>query len=223
MHAKSVAYALIRFNKKGAPNGGPSTQHGKLMRDQDIPDGYVRVTEILKPYVDLSHIDPFVLEKAADRGSRVHEYCASYCAAHAVHAHLFWDLEHVDADCAGYVQSFIEWYINNVDKLILCEKRLNCAKTKVTGKPDLIVQLKGDDAPTLVDIKTPVAAQKTWRIQTAAYHWLAVSAENIDCKRRICIQLKKDGGKAKIIEHSNLKVDVDVFLGLAEAYFFFNS
>jgi hypothetical protein len=47
----------------------------KMNNSDDIPPGYARVTEILQPYTSFDGIDPAVLAKAADRGTRVHKYC----------------------------------------------------------------------------------------------------------------------------------------------------
>lgn len=64
----------------------------------EIPLGYVSVTEILRPYTKLDKIDPVVLANAADSGTRVHKWCTMYAMNM-----LFGE---VDEDCKGYVEAF---------------------------------------------------------------------------------------------------------------------
>ena len=182
------------------------------MKDE-IPEGYARVTEILSPYNDFTQIDHDVLARAADRGSRVHAYCEAYALG------LF--LPELDADCKPYVESFIDWFDAMVELVIHAEIRLNCPIMKISGQCDLIVQLKGDTHVSIIDIKTPATASKSWRLQTAAYQLLAKRSLDLDCTRRACLMLPKSGRSSALIEFDNHQKDQDLFLNAVELFWFF--
>ena len=129
--------------------------------DDPIPEGYIRVTEVLEPFKKLGHIDPAVLENAANRGKRVHKYCELYAQNMLV--------EEPDEECIGYVQSYIEWFDNRMDKVINLEERLNHRDLKISGRYDLLCSLKNQVGVCLIDIKTPQAPSLSWSLQTAAY------------------------------------------------------
>jgi hypothetical protein len=121
----------------------------------DLP----RVTEVLSPYVDFSRIAPDVLEAASDRGVRVHNCCAAYAKRIYVGP--------VDADCNGYVESFLVWFNKYVATVLAVEFEL-VSPFGYVGHADLIVRLK-DGRVAVVDLKTPLAGSKTWKAQIAAY------------------------------------------------------
>jgi hypothetical protein len=121
----------------------------------DLP----RVTEILKPYVDYSMIASDVLDAASDRGIRVHNYCAAY--AKGIYS------EPMDADCHGYLESFLIWFNKYVAEVLAVEIEL-VSPFGYIGHADLIVRLKDKRVP-LIDLKTPLTGSKTWKAQIAAY------------------------------------------------------
>ncbi len=176
----------------------------------NIPEGYTRVTEVLKPYNNLHSIDPTVLAKAADRGSRVHKYCETYALG------LF--LPEIDADCNNYVQAFISWFDERVEKVLAIETRLNSEKHKLSGQLDLICSLKGSDEICLIDIKTPASASFTWQLQTAAYQLLALQCTGMEIQRRICLKLPKHTSTASIIEYLDHDSDSRLFLNALELF-----
>jgi hypothetical protein len=178
-----------------------------------IPDGYTRVTEVLSPFAKLDHIDPIVLENAADRGRRVHKYCESYALG------LF--VADVDNDCKHYFNAFKEWFDYSVVGVVHTEMRINSDKLKLTGAFDMSVLLKGDDGLTLIDIKTPQNASSTWQLQTAAYQMLAREEAQIDFKRRIALKLPRDPRRAQIVEYTDHLKDQELYLKALELYRFF--
>jgi hypothetical protein len=180
-----------------------------------IPEGYVRVTQVLQSYSTLNLIDPAVLAIAADRGSRVHAYCEAYAL------NLF--VGDIDDDCKHYLDSFKVWYDSSIQELIFTEVRMNSSTYKLSGAFDMIVALKGDTKLTLVDIKTPASTSQSWQLQTAAYQILAKEVLGVDVQRRICLQLPKTiDSRAKIVEYENHEKDKDLFLKALELYRFFN-
>jgi|SRR5271169_993228 len=180
-----------------------------------IPDGYTRVTEILKPFSKFENIKPEVLQNAADRGTRVHSFCEMYAN------NLF--IDDIDDDCKGYIQSFKPWWDEMVVKLIYSEQRINNDQFKISGKFDFVVLLKGDPENhwTILDIKTPSTISKTWALQTAAYDVL-LAHEGVECYRRACLMLDKKGSVAKFVEFTDHLNDADLFYKALELYRFFN-
>jgi len=183
-------------------------------RDQ-IPPGYVSVTEVLAPFSKLHLIDPIVLQNAADRGTRVHKWCTMY-----VLNLLFGE---VDLDCRIYVEAFKRWCDKYVDKVLLEPTRLNCDQYRLSGEFDLFVQLKGSTNRVLIDIKTPQQASKSWQLQTAAYQILMekVLCEEVD--QRMILQLPKFEGDAKVIMHDqDSKNDKDLFFDALRLHRYYN-
>ena len=179
----------------------------------DIPPGYARVTEVLAPYISFDRIDPDVLEKAKERGTRVHKYCELYVQNLLI--------EKVDEECKPYVDSFIQWFDVMVKEVWVSEMRLSCSNYLISGKLDLIVTLKGDTTETLVDIKTPQQASQSWQLQTAAYRYLMRVSQGIDIPRRVCLILDREGKLPKLVEYTNHERDERLFLHAAELFHFF--
>lgn len=187
----------------------------KKQQEQEIPLGYVRVTDVLKPFSTLNDIDPATLAKAADRGSRVHSYCESYAL------NLF--LTEIDEDCKNYFEVFKIWFDNTVQKVLYAEKRLNSTKYRISGAFDIVAILKGDTTPTLIDIKTPNSPSSSWQLQTAAYQMLIKEVMDINVSRRICLMLPKFSEKTRVVEYENHKKDEELYLKALELHRFFNS
>ena len=181
--------------------------------DDIIPPGYARVTEVLEPYISFNQIDPVILQKAADRGTRVHKYCELYVQNLLI--------EKVEEECKPYVDSFIQWFDTMVQELWVSEMRLSCSKYLISGKLDLIVTIKGDKSETLVDLKTPQQASQSWQLQTAAYRYLMRVSQGIDIPRRICLILDREGKLPRIVEYTNHEADERLFLSAAELFHFF--
>lgn len=193
------------------------------INNDNIPDGYARVTEILAPYNDYSHIPPDVLQRAADRGTRAHEYCRQYAAAWALHAADMFDVDEIASDCMPYVMSYIQWHDANVKHVSHQEQRLNCDVIRISGQLDMIVTLHYDDLSikTVIDLKTPQDAKKSWPLQLAAYQYLA-EQNGITVHRRAVLQLPKNGGKATLINYDDDQNDLRLFLGAVDLYWHFN-
>ncbi len=169
------------------------------MKDE-IKEGYVRVTDILRHFSGINHVPQEVLMKAADRGRRTHNALDG----------ILNGLEPMtpDEDILGYLDSFKVWTLQNDFKPISLEERLYDDELKITGKYDGLIEFKGERY--LIDFKTPVKESKTWPIQLSAYaHMLRQ-----DVKIAV-IQLKKNGKEAAFIEYekdfSKFKACYDVY------------
>lgn len=183
----------------------------KEQEQEQIREGYTRVTEVLSPFSDFSHIEPAVLANAADRGSRVHDYCE----AHAKHLFVF----DVDKDCKPYFESFKRWFDETVEEVAVVEERFYSDTYRITGKVDLICRLKGDECFSIVDYKTPASVSLTWDLQSAAYRLL--TADRVPTERRLILMLPKDGSDAKVIEFTNHEQAQELYLNALKLYRYF--
>ena len=181
---------------------------------EDILPGYTRISDVLKPFSKFDNINLEVLNNAADRGTRVHDFCNAYAN------NIF--IGDIDEDCKGYVDSFIKWYDENVESLIESEKRLYDPFLMVTGKFDMIVKLKSSGQVTLIDIKTPSSISKMWGLQLSVYfhlikHELRISVENV-----MVLQLSKYGKNAKKILYNDTKKHFRLFLSALNLHEYIN-
>jgi hypothetical protein len=184
------------------------------MKKTEIPEGYTRVTEVLKPFMDFSRIDPHVLSRKADLGTRVHNYCESYSIG------LF--VEDVDPDCKNYVDAFKKWFDESVKEVVQTETRINSPIYLLSGQFDLLCLLKYDDHLSLVDYKTPDNPSLSWQLQTAAYLLLCEEELNIKVGRRLALMLPKTSNRTRIVEYTEHEKDKQKYLNALELYRFFN-
>jgi len=175
---------------------------------ETIKPNYTRVTTPLSKYNDFSSVDPLVLHKACERGTKVHRYCE----LHMLDEYF----PEPDKELAGYVESFKKWYDTMVSELISTEERYYDTKLKITGAIDIVAVLKGDRHPTIIDIKTPALAGKTWRLQLAAYKHLynIQESSSIPAERCLSLRVDKEGKKAKINEYTS-DYDLNIYLYMA--------
>lgn len=158
----------------------------ELMKDLDaIRKIYPRVSEIISKQneFDMRQIPVETLLNAQHRGTEIHDYCTKYIL------NELWTVK-IDPEYRPYLESFIQWYMENVEETIFMSQRLYDDVKRFTGEPDMVFRLKGSKRIVLADIKTSYAVSKTWAIQLAAYKHLLkiIGIEVDDC---INIHLKK--------------------------------
>ena len=129
-------------------------------------DHWPSVTQVMSPWTGqaLAAIPEKTLAAAADRGTAVHDVCGRIALGEFIIG--------IDVGQEGYVRSFEKWFSTQVQETVLVERRLYDEGLCFHGKPDLIVRLV-DGRLALVDLKTPVAHQRSWAMQLAAYTRLA--------------------------------------------------
>jgi hypothetical protein len=171
------------------------------------------VTTVLSPFSDFSKIRPEVLQRAANRGSRVHAACAIYAKG-------LW------ADCALYpgdgpfFDSFMKWSDMAAPEFVSVEEAFADPLLGYMGHPDAVVYIPGDQGLTIVDYKTPMSISRTWHPQIAAYAHLA-RKYGYDVRRGLAVRLRRNGGLAIATE-----IDIDgepwaAFLNALGAYRYF--
>jgi len=181
---------------------------------EEIKTGYLRVTEVMKPFIDFSKIPPKVLKHACDRGTKVHRLAELYAKDEY--------FPEPEPELSGYVDSFKMWFDEMVEEVVSLEVRLYDNTLMITGAIDLVAKLKGSDGPVIVDYKTPANASKSWALQLSAYQNLYnIQKDNKEkVNRRIALQLMKDGKYPKIHEYTNPK-DFEIYKGILQAVRFF--
>ena len=182
---------------------------------EKIREGYTRVTQPLQLFNEFSNIDPIVLSRACDRGTKVHKYCEM---------HVLGEYFPEPSDSLiGYLNSFRRWYDLMVVELISSEGRFYDEIVKVTGAIDIVAILQGDTVPTIIDIKTSAVEAKTWCLQTAMYRHLYNGQGGVKLKaeRRIALRVDKGGGMAKVYEYTDYERDIKLYMGILNAWRFF--
>lgn len=178
------------------------------------PKGYTRVTSVLLPYKNFDNVSPEVLRIASERGSLVHDFCELY----ALNMLIQIPPDHVKP----YFESFKNWFDEFVDEVIFAEKRLSHPGLLLTGQFDLLCRMKGSNQMVLVDYKTPVNSEITWRLQMAAYSFLLRDLMRISIDRRISLRLDREGKPPKVAEYVNHDMDERLYLNQLEIYRLFH-
>jgi len=181
---------------------------------EKIRDGFTRVTKPLSLFNNFSNIDPAVLSRACDRGTKVHGYCALYAETNY--------FPEPDEAIRGYLTSFQQWFDGMVDEVVLVEWRGYSEALRLTGAVDLIAKLRGDDCLTIIDYKTSQAISKSWALQTAAYKFLVEENTELKIGRRIALQISKDGKPPKVTEYTNDKQDWALYKAALALHRYFN-
>lgn len=170
------------------------------------------VTQVLSVFSDFSGIRPDILERAAARGTEVHRICAGI--AQGLH------IPAIPEDLRGYVYSFCQWF-TNVEEVLLVETRLEDPVFMFHGQPDLVVRLRGDQTPRLIDLKTPASLGKLWSAQVSAYARLYALHSGEECQHSGTLRLRRDGSPAIFDECRHSAHDLRAFLAALTAYRYF--
>ena len=169
------------------------------------------VTQVIAPFADFSGIPEAVLDHACQRGTKVHAACA------AIASGLF---PVVDAETAGYVKSFREWFDSTVVVVVGVEMELLDRNLGYTGHLDLLCRIKGDKGLTVCDLKTPVTAHVLWKAQLAAYRHLC-ETNGYDVRRAFSLRLSREGKVPIVTEYVNHGHDLAGFLAALSAWTYF--
>lgn len=176
-----------------------------------MKNNHPSVTTVLKPYTDFSMVPEHILTRATERGRKVHAICAAICQG-------LW-IPPIPSECAGYIKSFRIWLDAYVEKIIFVEKELVDPVYGFLGHPDMVVKIP--EGIVLVDLKTPIALQKTWQLQLAAYLHLA-KMNGHKPERVGSLRLNANGGIAKMDWYQDSANDLNIFLALLNGWRYFN-
>jgi hypothetical protein len=175
-----------------------------------------RVTAILAPDTDFSLIPPDTVAAAADRGTAAHLACLGYAVG-------LWSP--VPDDISGYVESYKQWHDRYVVKVLAVEKELVHPKWGYAGRCDLIATVSGykkEPVITIIDLKTPITASRTWACQGCAYREI----EQLEHGEHVyagVLQLRQDGGLPKMTWIEDELQAFNAFCGALTAHNYIHS
>lgn len=126
-----------------------------------------------------------VVQGAARRGSRVHIWSQIIDADPDD-----FRIEDVRPECRGYVAGYLKFLREMRPDWILTEEPVVSTVHRFAGTVDRVGYVGG--LLYTVDLKTPVLADPSWRLQTSGYR-IALDEQLGERTRRACLQLKKNG------------------------------
>lgn len=148
---------------------------------------YPSVTEICEPisFKKLDAIQKQVIQRSADRGSKIHEIINEYILTDS------YDIDSIPNEFIPYFSAFIEWWRTYKPIPLFSEKILGNADYGVCGTADFICKIDGETI--LIDFKTTSSLDKKYlSAQLAGYSNLC-RLQGIKIDRRYALHLKKDG------------------------------
>ena len=157
---------------------------------------YARVSEILKPFSNFSHIDEEILRRKCDIGTHVHE---------AINADIQGEFPMVWGEASLYFKSYEKWK-NTISPVFLkSEQRYFDHKKMFTGCIDALVMLEGSLEPILVDFKTSAVESPAWILQGHLYHYLLRVNDQAVSPRIFFLKLRRDGDLPTLFEYKYTK------------------
>lgn len=142
------------------------------------------VTTIMKPLSDAKYgsIPSNVLEKAADRGTAVHQ---------AIEDYIKYGFADIDSEYHGYLNAFEKWNEEYHPSFITSEMFVYHPLMQYAGTLDILAEITGQTY--LIDTKTTSEIiEKSCRIQLEAYNQ-ALSAHGIHIDGKAILNLRNDG------------------------------
>lgn len=176
-------------------------------------EGYDRVSHILSPFNGYGKIDQDVLDRAAHRGTRVHNIITEEL--------LIKTPKEDRLGVEGYIHSFEKFWADYQGEILHVEKRIKNDNVSLTGEFDLIARIAGQYV--LIDWKTSVSLNRTWALQGAAYRMLANDA-GIEIDACWFVQLDKKGKEPKVHvfgESNDYKANLSMFWHCVHTYRYF--
>lgn len=182
----------------------------------DIKKGYVRVTDLLKPYQDWGTIPKEVLEAKAQIGTNVHEAIENYSVGLPE--------PKLTVREAKYYDSYLKW-AEYEEPMYLCnEERYYDEDLKVTGQVDCIVTFPGRHTGRILDFKTSAKESPLhWPLQACWYYMLCKKNKKDVSETTHMLQLKDNGSPAKLYTYTATPELQKLCLSLYDAYTYFNS
>ena len=154
---------------------------------------YARVSDVLRPYSDFSHIDPEVLQRKAEIGTQVHE---------AISDDINMRFPVVSPSSQGYLDSYLKWRHETNPIFLQSESRYFDDTKMLTGCIDALAILQGSSEPVLVDFKTSAQeSREVWPMQAHLYDYL-LRCNGIDPDTRfLFVKLNKWGDLPIVFEY----------------------
>lgn len=142
------------------------------------------VTTLMEPLSKKQYdgIDPAILDRAAARGTAVHN---------AIENYLEFGVEDIAPEYAGYFEAFLKWYRKNNPKVLSTEHRVYHKILRYAGTSDLLCI--EDGALDVVDYKTSASVNDMLcGVQLEGYD-RAFESHGVKIDRRKILHLMRDG------------------------------
>ena len=175
---------------------------------KDLP----RVTEILKSYSGFVNVPHDILQRACERGTKVHALCANIADGAWI------DVDTINEGLKGYVRSFNKW-AEKIEEYEIIEKRYTHELLGYTGQVDFVAKIQG--ARFLVDLKTSAKEQKTYPVQMGAYRELLAN-NGIDVAGCILVYLDAKGDYPKENVLKDTGTETQVFMAALHCWKYFH-
>lgn len=161
--------------------------HTYTLYGQKIPS----VTQLMAPLTAAAYngIDTEVLNRAADKGTEVHEAAENYAN---------FGIEDISPEHRGYFDGFREWFDEVKPVVVSTEFQTYHKYLIYGGTVDLLAYI--DDMLYVIDYKTTYRVEKMLtRVQLEAYKQ-ALLSHGIPVTRKAVLHLQKTG-RAKLLEY----------------------
>lgn len=170
------------------------------------------VTTLMKPLSNAFYqdVDPVVLERAAQRGTAVHNACENFA---------LYGIDDICPAYAGYFDGFLKWWEEITPKVYATETRFYHRLLRYAGTADLICGIGGETV--MIDYKTSAQVNsKLCAIQMEGYD-RALESHGFKIDRRIILHLGKNG-IAKPVEFPRSAKNWSVCSSLLTIYNYMN-
>ncbi len=181
----------------------------------EIKKDYIRVTQILKPWMDFGTIPQGVLDNKAEIGTNVHE---------AINMHvlglplpIMTEREH------KYFDSYLKWEEGHEPTFLCTEQRYYDDDLMLTGQVDAIVSFPGRSQGRILDFKTSSKESPLhWPIQAGWYRLLAMKNSLEVSDTTHMLQLRDNGSPAKLYTYVITAQIESICRSIYESYVYFN-
>lgn len=186
---------------------------------------YPRVTSIVNVLANPAIVDwklkvgkeeaARVSKDATDWGTKLHKNIELY----NLHGEPW---PECDAEVVGYLEPYINWFAENVARVIACERLCVSRLFGFAGTCDALVELT-NGALAILDYKSSKTGpwdglKPDHGMQLAAYR-LALAEEKLFVKRRIILQIPRNKvGTMRVWDYPNHREDTDAFLHCLELF-----
>ena len=147
---------------------------------------YARVSDVLSPLKDFSHIDPIILKKKTELGTSVHE---------AIADDIEGEFPILSEKGLGYFLSYQRWVKHLCVNFVASETRYFDEDLMISGQIDALALMGWvQDLPVLVDFKcTAQVSKEVWPMQAHLYaHLLEKNGVKVR-PRYVFVKLDKEG------------------------------
>jgi hypothetical protein len=88
--------------------------------------------------------------------------------------------------------AYIDWIHRYVEKIIQVEFTTYCEEPRYGGTLDLMAVLRGDEHPSIIDVKTSKHTSSDWPLQLSAYK-RSIEASGTKVEKRVIVKIPKIG------------------------------